>query len=91
LDLGQLFKITPKYEKHLWQKLKVYKPYINTTKLMYEKANQFIVLDINTTKVIIDNHMAMIQVQIGRNMIDDVFVDGGFGVNITTGKLRAKL
>jgi hypothetical protein len=24
-------------------------------------------------------------------MIDDVFVDGGFGVNITTGKLRAKL
>jgi hypothetical protein len=51
---------------------------------MYVKANQFVVLDINTTKVTIDNHMAMIQMQIGRNMTDDVFVDGGFGVNIIT-------
>lgn len=58
---------------------------------MYEKANQFIVLDINTTKVTIDNHMDMIQVQIGRNMIDDVFVDGGIAVNIIIEKLRAKL
>lgn len=58
---------------------------------MYEKANQFVVLDINTTKVTIDNHMDMIQVQIGINMIDDVLVDGGFGINIITDKLRAKL
>jgi hypothetical protein len=35
--------------------------------------------------------MAMIQVQIGRNTIDDVLVDGGFGVNIIIVKLRAKL
>jgi hypothetical protein len=58
---------------------------------VYEKANQFVVLDINTTKVTIDNHMDMIQVQIGINMIDDVLVDGGFGINIITDKLRAKL
>jgi hypothetical protein len=35
--------------------------------------------------------MAMIQVQIRRNTIDDVLVDGGFGVNIIIEKLRAKL
>jgi hypothetical protein len=46
---------------------------------MYEKANQFVIFNINTTRVIIDNHMAMIQVQIGRNTIDGVLVDGGFG------------
>jgi hypothetical protein len=58
---------------------------------VYEKTNQFVVLDINTTKVTIDNHMDMIQVQIGRNTIDDVFMDGGFAVNIIIEKLRAKL
>jgi hypothetical protein len=57
---------------------------------MYEKTNQFVILNINT-RVIIDNHMAMIQVQIGRNTIDDVLVDGGFGVNIIVKKLRTKL
>jgi len=58
---------------------------------VYEKTNQFVVININTKKVTIDNHMDMIQVQIGRNMIDDVFMDGGFAVNIIIEKLRAKL
>jgi hypothetical protein len=31
-----------------------------------------IVLDISTTIVVINNHMAIIQVQIGKNTIDDV-------------------
>jgi hypothetical protein len=59
--------------------------------LIYEKTNQFVILNINTTWVTINNHMATIQVQIGRNTIDDVLVDGGSGVNIIIEKLRAKL
>jgi hypothetical protein len=35
--------------------------------------------------------MAMIQVQIGKNFIEDVLLDGGFGVNIITKKLRVQL
>jgi hypothetical protein len=30
-------------------------------------------------------------VQIGKNTIDDVFLDGGLGVNISTGQLKARL
>ncbi len=33
----------------------------------------------------------MIQVQVGKNFIDGVFIDGGFGVNIITKKLRIQL
>jgi hypothetical protein len=32
--------------------------------------------------------MAIIQVQVGKNFIEDLFLDGGFGVNIITNKLR---
>ncbi len=35
--------------------------------------------------------MAIIQVQIRKNFIEDVFLDGGFGVNIITKKLRVQL
>jgi hypothetical protein len=35
--------------------------------------------------------MAIIQVQIGKNTIEDVLLDGGFGVNIITKQLRLKL
>jgi hypothetical protein len=32
--------------------------------------------------------MVVIQVQIGKNFIEDVLLDGGFGVNIIMKKLR---
>jgi hypothetical protein len=35
--------------------------------------------------------MAVIQIQIGKNFIDDVFFDRGFGVNIIIGKLKIQL
>ncbi len=34
--------------------------------------------------VAIYNHMVVIQVQIGKNIIEDVLLDGGSGVNIIT-------
>jgi hypothetical protein len=35
--------------------------------------------------------MAIIQVQIGKNTIEDVLLDGGSGVNIIIGQLRLRL
>jgi hypothetical protein len=36
----------------------------------------------------IDHQMVMIQVQVGKNFIDDVLIDGGFGVNIISKNLK---
>jgi hypothetical protein len=35
--------------------------------------------------------MVVIQVQVGKNFIEDVLLDGGFGVNIMMEKLRVQL
>jgi hypothetical protein len=35
--------------------------------------------------------MVVIQVQVGKNVIDDVLIDGGFGVNIITKNLKVQL
>ncbi len=61
--------------------MKTNKPDMNT-KAVNEKAITFVVLDISTTIVAIYNHMAIIQVQIDRNTIGDVLLDGGSGENI---------
>jgi hypothetical protein len=49
---------------------------------MNEKATSYVVPNISTTTIGIDNHMVVIQVHIGRNTIDDVLLDGGYEVNI---------
>jgi hypothetical protein len=41
--------------------------------------------------IIIDHQMVVIHVEIGRNFIKDVLLNGGFGVNIIMEKLRALL
>ncbi len=61
------------------------------TRAVNEKATTFVVLDINTIVVAIDDHMVVIQVQIDKNIIDDVFLDGGSRLNIITKQLRARL
>jgi hypothetical protein len=35
--------------------------------------------------------MVVIQIQVGKNFIEDMLLDGGFGVNIITKKLRIQL
>jgi hypothetical protein len=52
----------------MWQKLKANKTQTNT-KLGNEKTNSYVVLDINTTTIVIDNHMVVNQVQMGGSMI----------------------
>jgi hypothetical protein len=49
---------------------------------MNEKAISYVVPNISTTTIAIDNHMVVIQIHIGRNTIDDLLLDGGFEVNI---------
>jgi hypothetical protein len=44
----------------------------------------YLFLKVGTTTVAIDNHMVVIQVQIGKNTIEDVLLDGGSRVNIVT-------
>jgi len=44
----------------------------------------FSALEVGTTTIAIDNHMAIIQIQIGKNIIKDVLLNGGSGVNIIT-------
>ncbi len=61
------------------------------TREVNENTTTSVVPDISTTSMAIDNHMVVIQVQIGRNTIDDVLLDGGFGVNIITKQSRARL
>ncbi len=42
------------------------------------------VLEVAIMAVTIDNHMAIIQVQIGKNNVMDFLLDGRFDVNIIT-------
>jgi hypothetical protein len=39
----------------------------------------------------IDHQVILIQIQEGKNFIEDVLLDGGFGVNIITKKIKVQL
>jgi hypothetical protein len=75
LNLGQLFKIAPNFKKYVWPRLKLDKPW-EPTKPTTDKTPTFVVLNISTRLVAIDNHMIVIQVQIGKNIINDVLLNG---------------
>ncbi len=75
LNLGQLVKIAPNFKKYVWPRLKPDKPW-EPTKPTTDKTPTFVVLNISTRLVAIDNHMIVIQVQIGKKIIDDVLLNG---------------
>jgi len=56
-----LFKIAPKFKKYLWQKLKLEKTQ-NVSRATIDKQVGYSLLEVGTTIVTIDNHMAIIQV-----------------------------
>ncbi len=70
--------------------MKINKLQMNT-RAVNEKTTTFIVPDINTIAVATDNHMVVIQILINKNIIDDVFLDGGSRLNNITKQLRARL
>lgn len=57
------------------------KPQISI-KTIIDKITSLLVLDIGTLVVVINNHMDVIHVQIGKNTIEDAFLVGGSWVNI---------
>ncbi len=61
MNLGQLFKIAPKLKRYLWQKLKLEKTQ-NVSRATTEKQVGSSLLEVGTTIVAIDNHMAVIRV-----------------------------
>jgi hypothetical protein len=42
---------------------------------MTNKIVPFVAPKVTTTTIVIDNHMAIIHVQIGKNIVDDVLLD----------------
>jgi hypothetical protein len=70
----------------MWQKLKQKKPNI-TTKMILEPSVAIVVekhFEVNIATIKVNNHMAIIQVQVGKNIIEDVLLDGKASVNIIT-------
>ncbi len=63
----------------------------NVSRANIDKQVGSTVVKVGTTIVGIDNHMVVIQIQIGKNTIEDVLLDGGFGINIVIEQLRLKL
>jgi hypothetical protein len=61
LNLRQLLKIALELKIYLWQKLKPKKIH-NVNKVTIEKQVGSLVLEVGIVTVIIDNHMAVIQV-----------------------------
>jgi len=49
---------------------------------------QFVLLESTITSITIDRQMAIINVQIGKKIIEDVFLDSGSRINIITEKLK---
>ncbi len=93
LRLSQLLKITPNLKKYMWQKLKPKKPNITTKQI--SKPNVAIVVgthsELGTTFIKVDNQMAIIQVQVGKNIVEHVLINGRTNVNIITENIITKL
>jgi len=49
---------------------------------------KLVLLEPTVVSVAIDHQMAMIRIQVGKNCIEDILLDGGSRVNIITGKLK---
>jgi hypothetical protein len=46
---------------------------------------------IDTVAIEVDNQMAVIQIQVGRNIVEDVLLDGGASVNNITKNLKTNV
>jgi hypothetical protein len=70
LNLGQLLKIVHELKKYLRRKMKSNKPYI-VYKIVTKKTITFVVSEVAIVTITIDNHMVVIHVHSGKNIIDD--------------------
>jgi hypothetical protein len=74
IKFGQLLKILLNIKRYIFKLVKSFQS-VQPKRIQPELACAI---------VDIDHQMFMIQVQVGKNFIDDVLIDGGFGVNIIT-------
>jgi len=81
LSLGQLLELTLELKRYFWQKLKLEKT-LNLSRTTTKKQVGSLIPKVGIVVIAINNHMAVIQVQIGKNTIEDVLLNGGFRVNI---------
>jgi hypothetical protein len=77
----------------MWQKLKTEKPNIDSN--MISKPNVATMVEthfeVNTIATKVDNQMAIIQVQVGKNIIEDILIDGRVNVNFIIENFKTKL
>ncbi len=92
MRLSQLLKITLDFNKYMWHKLKPKKPNINTKVILEPSVATMTETPskIDTATIEVDNQMAIIQVQVGKNTIEDVLLNGATSVNIITKTLKKK-
>jgi predicted lipoprotein len=84
LKLGQLLKIALDFKKYMWQKLKQKKPNI-AIKVILEPSVTILIethSKIDIIAIEVNNQMAVIQVQVGKKIVEDVLLDGRASVNI---------
>ncbi len=74
IKFRQLLKIMSEIKRYIF---KLVKPFQSIQPKHIQPKPACVIVDI-------DHQMVMIQVQIGKNFIHDVLIDGGFGVNIIT-------
>jgi hypothetical protein len=93
LRLGLLLKIALHFKKYMWQKLKLEKP--NITTKMISKPSVTTVIEthskVDNTTIKVNNQMATIQIQVRKNIVEDVLLGVGASVNIITKNLITKL
>jgi hypothetical protein len=77
----------------MWQKLKPKKPNITTTMIL--EPNVAIMIEthfeVHTIAREVNNQMVVIQIQVGKNIVEDFLLDGRANVNIIIENLRTKL
>jgi len=54
-------------------------------------SSKHVLLEPTVASIAIDHQMVVIHVQVGKNFIEDVLIDGGFGVSFNTEKLKVQL
>jgi hypothetical protein len=74
----------------MWEKLKLEKPNIATKVISEPNVTTMVETHskLDTITVEVDNQMVIIQVQVGKNILEDVLLDGGASVNIITKNLK---
>ncbi len=93
LRLGQILKMVPNLKNYMWQNLKLEELNI-AIKQILEPSVTIVVethYELDTTSIKVDNQIVVIQIQMGKNIVEDVLIDGRASVNIIIENVKTKL